>query len=195
MVYCCILRPYLVIKTTMQKIKLNSQAIAISLSFAVATLGGQSIQAQNNLVSLTQAKCINSGIGSFRQTPLDVAIAKAVYTSPFYLGAGSRSAAVTCKIRRDENKPLFQTLRLGFGMRDNNTTSPPVAVNFYVDSNKAETKNIAPGQKELVLLDVSKATNVTIEAVCSNQTRYCDRVYFFDTLLQPLPPVATTPKK
>lgn len=178
----------------MQTPKLNNRAIAITLSFALASLGGQSIQAQSNLVPLTKAKCVNSGVGSFRQTPLDVAIAKAVYTSPFYLGAGTRSAAVTCKIRRDENKPLFQTLRLGFGMRDNNTTSPPVAVNFYVDGNKADTKTIAPGQKEVVLLDVSKATNVTIEAVCSNQAQYCDRVYFIDSLLQPAPP-ATTPKK
>lgn len=195
MVYCYIPRPYLVIKMTMQKFKSNSKAIASVLSFALVSLGGQSIQAQNNLVSLSKAKCVNSGVGSFRQTPLDVAIAKAIYNSPFYLGAGTRSAAVTCKIRRDENKPLFQTLRLGFGMRDNSTTSPPVAVNFYVDSNKADTKTIAPGQKELVLLDVSKATNVTIEAVCSSQTQYCDRIYFFNTLLEPLPPVATTPKK
>lgn len=195
MVCCCILRPYLVIKTTMHEFKLNSKVASSVLSFVLASFSGQSIQAQNNLVSLTKAKCVNSGVGSFRQTPLDVAIAKAIYTSPFYLGAGTRSAAVTCKIRGEEDKPRFQTLRLGFGMRDNNITSPPVTVNFYVDSNKAETKTIAPGQKELVLLDVSKATNVTVEAVCSTQVRYCDRVYFFNTLLEPIPPVATTVKK
>ncbi len=177
----------------MQTPKLNNRAIAITLSFALASLGGQSIQAQTP-VALTTAKCINSGVGSFRQTPLDVAIAKAVYTSPFYLGAGTRSASVTCKIRRDENKPQFQTLRLGFGMRDNNTTSPPVAVNFYVDGNKAETQTIAPGQKEVVALNVSKATNVTIEAVCSNPVQYCDRVYFIDSVLEPAS-TATTPKK
>lgn len=176
----------------MQKSKLNSKAIAISLSMALASLGGQSIKAEP--VLLTQVKCVNSGVGSFRQNPVDVAIAKAVYTSPFYLGAGTRSAAVTCKIRREENKPLFQTLRLGFGMRDNSTTSPPVAINFYVDGNKADTKTIASGQKEVVALDVSKATNVTIEAVCSTQVQYCDRVYFIDTVLEPAP-VAKTPKK
>lgn len=155
-------------------------------------IGVNSAQAQTP-VSLVQAKCVSSGIGSFRQTPLDVAIAKAVYTSPFYLGTGTRSAAVTCKIRNDDDRPLFQTLRLGLGMRDNNPDSPPVTVNFYVDGDKAETKTISPGNKELVALDVSKATNVTIEAVCSSQAKYCDRVYFFNTILEPL--VATTPVK
>lgn len=165
---------------------------AAILSISLVTIGTNSLQAQQP-ISLVQAKCVSGGLGSFRQTPVDVAIAKAVYTSPFYLGTGTRSAAVTCKIRNDDDRPLFQTLRLGLGMRDNNPDSPPVTINFYVDGDQAETKTISPGIKEFVALDVSKATNVTIEAVCSNQAEYCNRVYFFNTILEPL--AVTTPKK
>lgn len=170
--------------------KLNLQAAILSIS--LITMGTSPLQAQTQ-VSLVQAKCVSSGLGSFRQVPLDVAISKAVYTSPFYLGSGTASAAVTCKIRNDDDRPLFQTLRLGVGMRDNNPNSPPVTVNFYVDGDKTETKTISPGNKELLELDVSKATNVTLEAVCSSSAQYCDRVYFFNTILEPL--VATTPPK
>ncbi len=165
---------------------------AAILSISLLTIGANSVLAQTP-VSLVRAKCVNSGQGSFRQTPVDVAISKAIYTSPFNLGAGTLSAAVTCKIRNDDDRPLFQTLRLGVGMRDNNPNSPPVTVNFYVDGNQAETKTISPGTKELLALDVSQATNVTIEAVCSSSAQYCDRIYFFNTFLEPL--VATTPKK
>jgi hypothetical protein len=170
--------------------KLNLQAAIIFIS--LVALGANPVQAQTP-VSLIQAKCISSGQGSFRQVPVDVAIAKAIYTSPFYLGSGTVSAAVTCKIRNDDDRPLFQTLRLGLGMRDNNPNSPPVTVNFYVDGDKTQTKTISPGTKELLKLDVSKATNVTIEAVCSSQSKYCDRVYFFNTILEPL--AVVTPKK
>ena len=170
--------------------KLNLQAAILSIS--LVTIGASPLQAQTP-VSLVQAKCVSSGLGTFRQVPLDVAVAKAVYTSPFYLGSGTVSAAVTCKIRNDDDRPLFQTLRLGVGMRDNNPNSPPVTVNFYVDGDKAETKTISPGNKELLALDVSKATNVTIEAVCSSSTNYCDRIYFFNTILEPL--AVTTPTK
>jgi hypothetical protein len=178
--------------------KLNLQAAILSIS--LITIGASPLQAQTP-VSLVQAKCVSSGLGTFRQVPVDVSVAKAVYTSPFYLGAGTVSAAVTCKIRNDDDRPLFQTLRLGLGLRDNNPNSPPVTVNFYVDGDKTETKTISPGNKELLALDVSKATNVTIEAVCSSSSNYCEalrarlryRVYFFNTILEPL--VATTPTK
>jgi len=71
--------------------------------------------------------------GNARQKTLDVSIGKAVYTSRFYLGSGNRAASITCKIRQVDSQPLFQTLQLGFGMRDNNTTGPPVVVNVYLD--------------------------------------------------------------
>jgi len=68
-------------------------------------------------------------------------------------------------------------------MRDN-TTSPPVVVNVYLDGQRTESRTLAPTQQESLSLDVSNATNVTLEAVCSSQSIYCDRVYFFNAALE-----------
>ncbi len=169
----------------MQKTKLIGKIIAgAMLSFALATLGGQVVQAQRP-VFLLKSKCVNSGPGSARQNTLDVSIDKAVYTSRFYMGPSTRSASITCKIRPDNSQSLFQTLQLGFGMRDNDTSSPPVNVKVYVDGKQTDSRTVAPAQKESLSLDVSNATNISIETVCSNQSTSCGRVYFFDASLEP----------
>ena len=179
----------------MQKTKLINRIIAgAMLSFALVTQGGHIVSAQQRPTSLLRAKCVNSGLGSVRRNTLDVSIGKAVYTSLFYLGSGNRSASITCKIRRVDSQLLFQTLQLGFGMRDNNTTSPPVTVNVYLDGKQAETRTVAPTQQESLSLDVSGVTNVSIEAVCSSQSIYCDRVYFFNAALEPII-LSPTPSK
>lgn len=172
----------------MQKTKLINKVIAgAMLSFALATQSGQVVQAEAQRPTfLLRAKCVDSGLGNARQKTLDVSIGKAVYTSRFYLGSGNRAASITCKIRQVDSQPLFQTLQLGFGMRDNNTTSPPVVVNVYLDGQQTESRTIAPTQQESLSLDVSNATNVTLEAVCSSQSIYCERVYFFNAALEPL---------
>ncbi len=76
-------------------------------------------------------------------------------------------------------------------MRDNDRGSPPVNVNVYLDGQKAETRTVSPGQGEVVTLDVTPTSNVAIEAICSNQSKYCDRVYFWEAELE-YPPI---PKK
>ena len=175
----------------MPKLQLISKILAgAMLLSALTNLGGQIAQAQNP-VSLLKAKCVNSGLGSARQNTLDVSIGKAVYTSLFYLGSGNRSASMTCKIKPDNYlEPVFQTLNLGFGMRDNDRSSPPVVVNVYLDGKQAETRTVAPTQQVSLPLDVSNVSNIAIEAVCSSQAQYCDRVYFFQAALEPkiLPP-------
>jgi hypothetical protein len=73
-------------------------------------------------------------------------------------------------------------------MRDNDEGSPPVNVNIYLDGQRAEARNVSPGQREIVTLDVTPTSNVAIETVCSNQSRYCDRVYFWEAELE-YPPI------
>jgi hypothetical protein len=50
--------------------------------------------------------------------------------------------------------------------------------------------SVIPGQPASVTLDVSPTQNVSIEATCTNQSQYCDRVYFWEAELEypPLPP-------
>ncbi|MEM7553214.1 MAG: hypothetical protein AAF378_03795 [Cyanobacteria bacterium P01_A01_bin.84] len=165
----------------MKKTFLLSSIITSILVISSAYLPSVQIaNAKQKNVSILKAKCVSSGLGSARLRKENVSIGRAVYTSKFYLGPGSRSAAITCKIRPDKSpQPVFKTLNLGFGMRDKDMTSPDVNVKIYLDGQEAETISIAPTKPSLAKIDVSNVSNVAVEAICTNPNRYCDRVYFF----------------
>jgi hypothetical protein len=106
------------------------------------------------------------------------------------MGPGNSYAAMTCKLQPNRPGVIFQKLRLAFGMRDNDEGSPAAVVNVYLDGVKAQSRTVAPGKPASVSLDVTSTNNVSIEAVCSSQSRYCDRVYFWDADLD-YPPLVT----
>ncbi|MGB3654103.1 MAG: hypothetical protein WBA41_23235 [Rivularia sp. (in: cyanobacteria)] len=168
----------------MQRNKLISSfllPIAVILP-AIFPLGEATAQQKTmRPISLLKAKCVGSGIGSARKQKLDVSIGKAVYRSRFYLSPGYRSAALTCNIK-PKNRPqnVFQTLNLGFGMRDNNVNSPSIQVRLYLDGKPTETVTVGPTQVANVSVNVNNVSNVAIEANCSSSTQYCSRVYFYD---------------
>jgi hypothetical protein len=169
----------------MQKTKFISSIITSAVLLSTFIMEGKIAQAVPRPVSMQRAKCVSSGLGTYREQNLDVSIGKAVYTSQFYLGSGNRSASLTCKIKPD-NRPEspFQTLNLGFGIRDNDATTPNVIIKVYLDGQQAETRTVIPAQPISLSLDVSNATNVAIEAVCSRSNQYCDRVYFYKADLE-----------
>lgn len=180
----------------MQTTQLISSVLTGALLLSsLLSFEGKIAQAQRapRPVSLLKTKCVNSGFGSVNQQDLDVSIGRAVYTSRFYLGPGNRSASITCNIKPEKSsKPGFETLNLGFGMRDNDTKSPGVEVKIYVDGNQVQTRTVSPTQQASLTLDVNNATNVAIEAVCASPNQYCDRVYFFNADLErPIPPPPT----
>ena len=178
----------------MPKTKWITQVLSSVMLFsALAMLGTQVAQAKRPIY-LTEAPCANAGFGNWREDVADVSIGKALYTSLFYMGAGDRSAGLTCKIRTDNDVPLFQTLRLGFGMRDTDRRSPANVVTVYLDGKPAASQTIKAGQSQVLSFEVSNVTNVSIETSCSNQASrslYCDRVYFFDATLERIPPTPT----
>lgn len=151
---------------------------------ALFPLGEATAQKQEKIrpTSLLKGKCVKSGIGSARREKRNVSIGRAVYNSKFYLGPGYRSAALTCNIQPDNDKPqnVFQTLNLGFGMRDNNVNSPSVQVKLFLDGRPTETITIGPKRVANVSVNVNNVSNVAIEATCSSPTQYCSRVYFYD---------------
>jgi len=162
-------------------IMLLSSLVALNLQQADA----QTPQPQSKLVG---AKCVSSGQGSARKNQEDISIGKAVYTSEFYLGPGNRSASMTCKIKPDNRpEPIFQTLNIGFGMRDNDISSPAIMVRIYLDGREVESTVVAPGQQTILPLNVSNASNVALEAICTTPNRYCERVYFFTASLERKP--------
>ena len=171
--------------------------IAIILP-ALFPLGEATAQKQKKVrpTSLLKARCVKSGIGSARRQKRNVSIGRAVYSSEFYLGPGYRSAALTCNIQPEEDaiQNVFQTLNLGFGMRDNNQNSPSVRVQLFLDGRPSETITVGPTRVANVSVDINNVNNVAIEATCSSSTQYCGRVYFYDADLLRDNPNALTEK-
>lgn len=166
---------------------IKSLLLGIVITSATVWANSTPIQARSP-IPLLNAKCVSSGEGNVREQKQNVSIGKAVYTSLFFLGPGYRSAAMTCRIRPENRpNPVFQTLNLGFGIRDNDADSPNVQVNIFVDGQQVESRSIAPAQAQNVVLDVSQASNIAIEATCTSGVRFCPRVHFFRANLERIP--------
>ncbi|MBW4683122.1 MAG: hypothetical protein KME19_24010 [Microcoleus vaginatus WJT46-NPBG5] len=155
-------------------------------------------------ISLFDARCVSTGPGRWRRVTSNVSVGRAVYTSYLYMGAGSEFSGMTCRIKSDEPKPSeydFQTLQLEFGMRDNDRGSPANTIRVYLDGEQdaSQTVTVGPGEKASLSVDVTNVRNIAVETVCNSETKYCDRVYFFKALLEPVGastysnPVETTP--
>ncbi|HAZ44830.1 MAG TPA: hypothetical protein DCZ55_10220 [Cyanobacteria bacterium UBA11371] len=178
----------------MQKTKLSAQLIASAMLFlALVTLGQQVVRGQQRerirTSSLTRAVCVGSGPGRFRYDETNIAIGRAVYRSLMHLNPSNGSAAVTCRIKDEDEQPKFKTLELGLGMLDADAGSPGNIVNIYLDGRQAETRTVNPGQTASLSLDVSNVSNVAIEATCSTSARYCARVYVYKAVLERIPEV------
>ena len=174
-------------RLSMSKIKLIRKVIvAATLSVAVANLGERVVQAAQRSTFLLRAKCVNSGLGNAGRDSTDISIDRQVYTSLFYLAPGDRSASITCNvIPGKRSQQMFQTLELGFGMRDNVLRTPPVTVKVYLDGKQADSKDVAPAKQASISLNISSTSNVSVEATCSTESQYCDRVYFYQASLEP----------
>lgn len=175
-----------------KRTKLISKILASTVVFlALAPQGRQIAQEAPAPLSrfLLRLPCVNTGIGNWARREQDVAVGKAFYTSELFMGPGNRFAAMTCKLQPNQAGVIFQKLKLSFGMRDNDQGSPAATVNVYLDSVKAESRTVSPGKPATVTLDVTSTNNVSLEVVCASQSRYCDRVYFWDADLSypPLP--------
>lgn len=164
-----------------KKTKLIQQIIASGLLFlALAPQGSQMAQAQELSTFLLRLKCVDAGIGNWARRRENVVVGKAVYTSELFMGPGDRAASLTCRLQPNEANVIFQRLQLGFGMRDNDQGSPNVVVNVYLDGIQAASQTVSPGQRASVSFDVTTTRNVSVEAICSSNVRFCDRVYFWE---------------
>ena len=171
-----------------QKTKFTSQLIAGAiLSAIMTTLSSQVVEGEQNTVSLLRTTCVGSGSGRWRANEENVAIGRAVYRSAMNLSPSNGSASVTCRIKADNSRPVFQTLRLEFGMLDSDTFSPPTTVNLYLNGRQVGSRQVSPGQAGSFLENVSNVNNVSIETTCASRSEYCGRVYFFQTALERIP--------
>lgn len=175
-----------------KKSNLISKLIASTMLFlALVPQGRQIAQEAPRSIFLLRLPCVSTEIGNWARRTEDVSVGKAVYTSRLFMGPGNRSAAMTCRLRPNAAGVNFQRLKLGFGMRDNDAGSPSAVFNVYIDGNKVESlsRTVSPGKAESVILDVTNPSNVSLEVRCSNQSQYCDRVYFWDADVEYVAPL------
>ncbi|MDP8963860.1 MAG: hypothetical protein M3O33_07710 [Cyanobacteriota bacterium] len=170
-----------------KKTKLISKIIASTMLFLALFPQGRQIAQEAPLsMFLLRRPCVSTGIGNSTRRREDVSVGKAVYTSRLFMAPGNSSASITCRLKPNEAGVTFQTLRLSFGMRDNDKDSPDVIVNVYKDTEKVgpESKRLSPGQAASIVLDVVDPSNISIETVCTNPSGYCARVYFWEAELE-----------
>ncbi|NTW21046.1 MAG: hypothetical protein HGA42_16270 [Nostocales cyanobacterium W4_Combined_metabat2_030] len=179
-------RPALDTKEKMKLIRKLATVGAMCLVFA--GVAGQAAQAQQRTTSLFSNTCV--GRGSYGPQNQDISIGKQLFTSIYslggiYIGGNPIISSITCRIRPAGSAPRFKTLRLAFGIDEDFNSSFGGAINVYIDGNKAETRELYPGDKAFLLLDVSRVSNVAIEAVPISGKNLA-RVSFFQALLEPI---------
>ena len=173
----------------MYKTKIR-QIIASTILLCALAPQSRQIAQEAPAVSLLTLPCVNSGIGNWASQTENISVGRALYQSMMYMGSGDELSSLTCRLQPNERNLNFQTLNLEFGMRDNDKSSPPVEVNLYIDGVKANSQKVSSGEKASISIDVTTTKNIALEAVCSEEDKYCSRVYFWDASLQvasPLP--------
>lgn len=151
-------------------------------------LGGSAWQVahgQQRTTSLFSTGCVRRGYMDTSQE--DISIGRQVFTEIFYFRNNSVGAntdlLLTCRIRPAGSQPRFKTLRLAFGIADDERAGKPATVNVYLDGNMAISRTLSVGEKYLVILDVSRVSSVAIEIPQSDFGR---RVSFVQALLEPI---------
>ena len=148
---------------------------------------------------LFETNCVANGPGRWRQETEEISVNRAVYKSYMFMGPGSRSVSLACRIRGDnedngdnseDSKVAFQSLQLEFGMRDTQSPSPYNTVIVYLDGQQSASETVAAGEKVDFVLDVTQVENIALETVCSSGAGYCDRVYFFNVSLSTEPAIS-----
>ncbi len=169
----------------------GSLLVAAALVGPLATLGPVA-RAEEKPLWLFETQCVTQGPGRMRREMADIAVGREVFRSYMFMGPGSRSVNLTCKIRGDdpEKEQNFNSLLLEFGMQDSDKSGYYNTVVVYLDGEEKASQTIGSGEKVSIAVDVSQAQNVAVETVCSARNAYCDRVYFFNAALssEPVPP-------
>ncbi|NTW21850.1 MAG: hypothetical protein HGA42_20765, partial [Nostocales cyanobacterium W4_Combined_metabat2_030] len=121
-------------------------------------LGGsawQVAQGQQRTTSLFSTGCVQRG-ARMESSQRDISIGRQVFTEIFYFSSNMADAKpdllLTCRIRPAGSQPRFKTLRLAFGIADDQRADKPATVNVYLDGNLAASKTLSVGEKSLVIL-------------------------------------------
>jgi hypothetical protein len=125
------------------------------------TINQQSVHAQRSASLFSMCQFTGAGY-DYSQ---DVTIGRELFTSVRALWAYGGSAI--CRIRPGDSAYKYKTLRLAFGIQDQNADNyncrRPMTVNVYLDGNLEESRSLLPSEKSLLLLNVSRTSTVTVD--------------------------------
>lgn len=163
----------------------------------------RAVSAQETM-SLTQMNCSTteaaSGTSAWTTTDSEVTIGREFYTAVAilrrdweFLGSNNislnRTASVACRITQNGATPRHRTLRLAFGMNAGNSYTDDadlIRLNVFVDGNQVESQEVTKWEPGYLLVDVSNARSVALEATClsSGRKNTCPSLVFVQTLLE-----------
>src|SRR4028119_1286664 len=150
------------------------------LSFTLATVGAQVVQAQRP-IHILDLQCLitrgmralggpnSGGLAELYRGPTDISIGRQLYTSIMSVP----EAGWTCKLPGGR-----ASLRLEYGVDDQSEILPP-KIDVYVDGNQVASQVGKPGRINTMLVDISNGRSLSLEISCSTAKNCGDRNYHF----------------
>jgi hypothetical protein len=167
------------------------------LGLVLVSLNGKVTQAQRSpepdgSIDLLSLSCSSSGQGELVTDALeDVSVGKQIFT-PIFLFNNVRydynPFLLTCKLDPSEQQ---RTLQLMFGIEDYAIQEQQeITITIYIDGQATASHVITAGEGKTLLLDLTKANSIAIEASCSLATSsgtWCTQVHFLKASILPSP--------
>ena len=123
-------------------------------------------------IGLLSHTCVQEGGQSNNQ---EISINKQLFTALWVFA--QPTATLTCRLDKRKRFPK-ETLRLQYGMNDNNSNPQSRSVTVFLDGVAVDEDEVRPGFMKTKLFDVSKTRSIAIESVCKNGGG-CTNLYFF----------------
>jgi hypothetical protein len=165
----------------MKKLAVVQGIISAAVLSLIAVGSNNQVANAQRAVFLLDYKCVNTGNGDLGRDTSDVSVGRELYTSIMYMRSYSANSAasMTCRVNATESA----TLRLEFGIADNNRNASPSIVSVYLDGNQVAAKSVAPSQFKTLLVDLKGAKSLALETTCSRASD-CANVYFFKAQIE-----------
>jgi hypothetical protein len=147
-------------------------------------------------IELLSLSCSSSGEGQLVSDDReDVSIGKQIFTPVFYFSSlyyEKNPTLLTCKLNPSEQP---KTLQLTLGIQDYAMQAKhEITFNTYLDGRQTASHILSAGEGKTLLFDVTKTSNVALEAQCSfiESGSYCPYLYFLKASILPSPTSSLT---
>ncbi len=162
----------------MKRFRLLSRLLSAGmLSAMLGTLAAQVAQAQRP-IPFFDLKCVKRSTADhpYSTGSEDISVGRELYTSTASILQGT---ALTCRL---PGGPA--SLRFEFAIPDN-SDSPPVRIDVYVDGNQVASRTGGKGKVHTMLVDISNGKSLALEVFCTTSCHWSTRYYFMKAQIEP----------